>query len=646
MISELHLENFGCYYGSHTLHLDDGVYSVIARDVDDEERSNWLGKSTFLLAPSFILFGMPSREVVSHPFRVEDDWISYGKPRGEASMWWEDIHITRSRVRGKSTQLEVYHRNTPKKVLAKQEAQDYINRSIGLTEDDFYQTCFFGQKKLSHFVTCDPSTRMKTVVGWFKLEKLQESEEIIKADIGKLLKKVTELEHQRDIQRAQIGLEGAPDVTYYEREIKETEPKLQKALGRVQRLKLDADKLSKWRRDLDDAHRYWELHDEGVALRAEFDKLKDESKELERLESIEQEYQTRLTIAKRERDSKQRLSCGLFDGKCPVGGIECPVKDELNKNPKQNKKLLDEAEASLQKVIKDRPNIDEFTCVKGRMVDREVKSHDLDRLREQVARYKDAATRISNDGEPPEDENGDYQEAETDRVELESKLNELKRNRDACTRLVESEKKITEQLVEAQKQLTTMREALAICGRNGAQKRLVKTQLEVIEGGANNLLNRCAIPLSLQVKWGRETNGLAKACDECGQPFPKTTTIRKCAQCGAERGPEISPKLDIELSNSSGGAYDLVGGSFQLSASKWLRNNRLSGWDVGLIDEPFGALDASNRKAFANHLASLLRSDYGFRQAFIVAHHKEIMNALPRCVEITNNEGHATLKVM
>lgn len=124
------------------------------------------------------------------------------------------------------------------------------------------------------------------------------------------------------------------------------------------------------------------------------------------------------------------------------------------------------------------------------------------------------------------------------------------------------------------------------------------------------------------------------------------TTHHMCGHCGNARGPKLVNKFEIRPTRVSGGAEDLAGGAFQLSASAWLRNDRSSAWSVALIDEPFGALDTEHRKALAHQLTVMLQSSYGFRQTFITAHHDTVMDALPKRVEIVSDGTYSTARIV
>ena len=121
-------------------------------------------------------------------------------------------------------------------------------------------------------------------------------------------------------------------------------------------------------------------------------------------------------------------------------------------------------------------------------------------------------------------------------------------------------------------------------------------------------------------------------CDKCGAVYPASQKIKRCERCGADRGPKLVEKLEIELSDRSGAAEDLAGIALQLSAASWLRTQRGSQWSQAFIDEPFGALDVHGARALSTHLATMLGGQ--FASVLVVTHDRNISDALPGRIEI------------
>jgi hypothetical protein len=101
-------------------------------------------------------------------------------------------------------------------------------------------------------------------------------------------------------------------------------------------------------------------------------------------------------------------------------------------------------------------------------------------------------------------------------------------------------------------------------------------------------------------RWSREGDDLATVCEACGTAFPKSRKVKECARYGGARGPNLIEKLELDLSDRSGAAEDLVGGAMQFAAAAWLRRERGVAWSTAFLDEPFGSLDEAHRRGLAS----------------------------------------------
>ena len=665
-ITQLVLNNWVCFAGLHTLDLTEGVYAVVAKGEDNPERSNWLGKSSFLESIVYALYGKRRKGV------LEDEWITDGQQIGSVSLTIDgDLTITRTRTRGSSTKLVVVDSNIIGS-LAKDEAQTHIDRLVGMSADDFFATCYFEQKRMARFVTCDASERMATIVAWLGLESLQAAEDSVKDESQALGGAIETIRRDRQVAvqlvatlLEPLGFEATPPydcdalATELERDhVPLFKRGLENARGVLATAENDRDKLVAYRHSLVDAERYAEVIQEGATLAASINLPKGNPDAIT-VPAAELVQATRLAMnaahadmrhASDEHAQKSRLARGQFDGVCPVGGIQCPAQIELNAQGVINATAAAKARNALE-------------TAQARKTQAEAAYEEAQRAQQEVARVlarldslRDEATRLRPSLKVAKSE----QHSGKDDVAIAARVNEARqqvyaeesayiRHQSACDKLKELAKDETRRVAELQAldaKFTVYRQAAAILGRNGAQRKIAEKALADIERGANQLLTQAGIDLRLSVAWSREGAGVAKTCDTCGAAFPASVKQKVCNKCGAARGQNTVNKLTLDLSDRSGAAEDLAGGAFQLAASAWLRHNRLTPWGVALIDEPFGALDSANRRAFAQHLTTMLRGEYGFSQAFVVAHHTSIMDALPRRIEITGTANGSTIEIV
>lgn len=635
-IANITVENWLRYRGVHTRDLDADVYAVVARHVADEERSNWLGKTSFLYAAPFALFGCKPPGV-----RLEDDWITHGEGKGGVVVELDDgTRVIRGRKRGKSTQLIVKHGN---QVAKGDEAQKLVEQLVGVGEDDFFATCFFKQKEMARIVNEPPRDRMQRIGGWFRLGPLQSCEQNVRDRLNALVE-----QKQKIVARTAVILEligesdEKPDLGGLK---KEADAKHNAAT----KLQSEIDEHADWVVSAQHAAEYEKLRVRGIELRNELRELDPQAveKRAEFLKKAAAKSQADLDIVVKEEGEAEKLSRGEFDGHCPVMNDECPVASQVRLKMKGNNMLVEKA----RKKASDLRH--KTKTQRGTLADEQAK---LDKARKLVAEFEQTKVRaldlkrdwqeIQESGPPPDTSElgAKVERAWTEANDAQLAYQNAKTIVDNAKQHAEEIERLKQESTKLNEKIAVHREALVIFGRNGAQRQIAEVALAEIEVDANALLIDAGIDLQVETQWSREAaSGLATACDSCGAPFPKSQKVKQCERCGAGRGPKTIDKLDIEISDRSGAAEDLAGISLQLAAAAWLRRERNVGWSVAFIDEPFGSLDAANRRALSTHFAAMLKGRYGFAQSFVVAHDQSITDALPARVEIVADDRGSAL---
>lgn len=634
--------NWMRYRGEHVIELDAQVYGVVAEHRNDPERSNWLCKSGFIegLGP-FPLFGW-------HRFRTEDEWITNGESEGFVEIEYDDgFAVKRRRQRGKATRLEVEQAHDDA-------AQKKIDEHIGLGQSDFFATCFFLQKRMSQFIIARPAQRMEVVTEWLDLAPLERAG--ARAQRGLAAAIAEEAKHLVVRGQAQARIEDMLGRYGVERAALSAE--LGKRGAAAERKRDAARKKAEGLRDrITDAKANRRDAEGAAAFRDIEAKLKSAStmaavvpgdSEIAALRREHEEQQVATRAALTEVNRKRLLVQGKFDGRCPVDSMFCPVADDINARRAPAKKLLAEAEAELAKCTKVSHDAQyAWTEATEKARAESNRKARVQSLEEQLERHRLAHERAkkAEKSESVESMQREADEAQHEADEAEQVVREVRRDFDTLERAIVILQEVEENLEAVRKKVATAREAAIILGRNGAQRRIAESSLAEIEAAANAELAQSNIDLAMFVRWARETKGLATACDVCGAPFPASKAVKGCERCGAARGPKLEERLDIDLTDRSGAAEDLAGIAFQLAAGAWLRARRSSAWSTAFIDEPFGALDDSNRRALATHLATMLRGRYGFDQSFVIAHNRGIMDALPGRIRVLADNDRSTVEV-
>lgn len=646
-VSELRLFNWLCYRGEHRLTLAPIVYGVLAQRVDDADRSNWSGKTGLLNAVRFALYG-------KHPAAVEDDWITHDEPAGGCGLLLSDGTIVeRRRERGKATRLAVQVPGQPKAFDG--DAQRVLEERIGMADGDFTATCFFPQKQIDRFVTATPSQRMAVIAGWLQLEPLQRAEKAVRQSLNRLLDEDTRTEAALGAQHGTIRsllsqyFELAPNdaLSWVEADadmgevVNDCRKAAAAAKAHADRLKAALVEYTEWRGAVAGAAAFDRIMAEVAALGDVEETARKRGAVVARLTAatkVADEAKDRCVVERKQYTEVEALARGRFGGKCPIDGHACPDVVAMNSAVEANTQALSRLRASGEAStnhlrIVNRP-VDDARAELRAIDDAEARRVVL---LESTAAHRPAKARIEAAGMPPDTSTQEqaadaawetYQQAEGEAREA-ARVHELVRGAFVAV------EHLQEQSRQTKRRVVIMQQAIAILGRNGAQRRIAEGALGNIATMANESLRETGIPLQVDITWAHEGQGLADECPECGAAYPKGRSVKQCGRCGSVRGPKTIDRIDVKLSNVSGAAEDLAGVAIQLAAGAWLRARRGSAWSAAFIDEPFGALDPSNRRALATHLAALLRGRYGFEQAAVVAHDRAITDSMPGRLLVT-----------
>ena len=633
-ITAIEMENYGPFRGGHRLTLEPKAYGIAAEGVDDAERSNWSGKTTLAELPKHVLYG-------SHSWRNEDGWISRDEARAEITLVLSDgTRIARTRTRGKRTELS-YQEKGKKAYATQDEAQRLIVERVGLDERDYTHSCAFEQRQVARLILAKPADRMAVVSAWLRLEKLEAAHENARERLAALVNDGASF-----VQTALVTRERAKDLDAKKAAKLDADDALSAARGGVSLAQAALEEAL-------DAVR-------AVEARAEYAQAEADA------QAVEAEYRSSKPVAKvdtglatRVRDqwdqaakAKTRLSLlsvtGKFSGECPVAPIDCPSRAAVDGARKE----------TLAKARVVQEELDEATKLAREWqaeADRNTREAEArERLGERAAylrkRANELGERAAKKGAKTVLDPEHYRKGL--RVAQERLEDALRAAGEATITYQQAQAAdaalamMEKQAARHERDTALLRTAVAILGRGGAQRRVAEGALGEIEAGANAALATCGIELGVRVAWGREGEGLATTCESCGTPFPSSQRVKSCTRCNAERGPKVVHRLDIETSDRSGAAEDLAGTMVQLAAASWLRRSRGSAWATVVMDGVFGQLDGAHRRLLSQGLGHVLAS-VGVEQAFVVAHHAQVVEALPGAILIERDgEGWSRAKVV
>ena len=617
MISRLVLKNWLAYRGEHVLDLEAKAYAIHAHRADlDPDRSNWCGKSALVESIRFALYGV-------HRHDTEDGWITNGEKEGSVRVEMPDgAWIERSRVRGKTTVVRASF--SQEKESAKDRAQEEIARHLALSEEDYRNTCDWAQGEMARIITLRPAQRTEIVSQWLGLAPLEKALDLAKSDYRSQLRALEA-----------IAAEEKAVVLPEERDVAALERELQTVASEVAQLEAALDEARLLTADYERWKEAEQLRQEAAGLEKA---IAAAGKVLVRDPAAETAAEAE---AARDLRQKRQLAAGVFDGACPVASIQCPAKDQILAQRAHNASLLEAAR--LRHGEADRALSDARTAQRegqARVQELERLKGRLDGLRVQIARAPAQAPPVPGDLAALRQDLDAARRRQQEAATAVSLAREANAQRERAAALVATLRTKRE---EAAADLRICKDGVGIF--RDALRVVAEGNLARIERRANQALVAAGVDLQVAVSWVSEGKDLAKDCAECGEPFPSSRKVRACARCGAERGPNLIQELTIEPSNVSGAANDLAGIFVQFAASAWVRSARGSTWATACLDEPVAQLDRANRRSFAAALPRLLAAS-AFRQAFVVAHTPETLEALPGRIVIVNEGGNATPKVI
>ena len=615
----LRLANWGPYRGDATILLEPSFYAVTSERDGDSERSNWGSKSYLLEAIPFGLFGC-------HRHRREEDWLSHGEVEGGVGIVFSTgLEIQRWRKPGGGTQIDAWAYGQH---YRGEEAQRAIERTIGLTLEDFRTTSWLQQGEASAIVRGDPATRTAMVSRWLGLEKVERALSLART---KALSADRALEDVRAkaralTERANRLVEAQPSfglLTAYEGKLLEWEQLLEMASEE------EADRRL--------AEERQKIEQECGRLREELGEAAgDQSQNVLTSRDARDAARARLQAATVKRANRASVASGAFHGRCPVAGIACPAKDEINDLGDAAREEAEAAEHAWADAKTESAAAEAaLRLVEQRETTRNAKLARLQTLQERLDSMGGGSGAPEGFGLVLGQVRAQRDAVAADVAGIRARLlehREVRREHEA----------LQEELTRLGREVATAREGTALLAR--APRRLAEGALGRIAADGNGILTTSGIDLAFDVHWERETKDLAESCESCGRAFPRSAKVKACEGCGAPRGSKKIRRLDYELSDRSGAAEDLVGLAMAFSAGAWLRGERGSSFGVLLGDELSAQLDRAHRRVMSQHLPAMLKAAR-IEQSMIVSHSPDAVASLPGRIRISRKGKWSTVSV-
>jgi DNA repair exonuclease SbcCD ATPase subunit len=649
-LTEVLLQDWMCFAGSNKLEgLPAAPIAVIARFSDNRERSNWAGKTALLEAIRWALQGV-------HRKRVEDGIIFRGAPKAGVVLRFDTgLQVSRVRPRGGPTVLEIVGAGRP--LLTRDAAEAELERILRLSSEDMRNTLWWGQGDTEALIGETSGDRRKVVGRWLELELWER--------LGKRATK--ELGTFRDaLERARAvltGLDSGRPVADVERDLAIVEAKLRRADENIKAVEISlagnpardrkAAEVSKMETELQEAAR------RASAARQDYAMASGATVPAEELDARREA--SRAAGAKRgAAEGEERRALAVvgdgFDGECPVTCEACPVAEEVREKDAAIQARAQAAKVVHAKAAKESEEAFRRMEAAVNAQNQAEKSHvrmdeAIGATRAISVRLDAARAELAEMPVPEPEDPGARARLSTLRTERDGeqiRVGALRREAQEARRRDDGIEQARANVAVAEGNARAAVLAARALGPTGIPAKIAADQLGALERRANALLS--GMGLSFAFAWQRELQDQATECRECGHIYEKRSRAKECPSCGIDRGRKRSDELDVivddgseELEDArvkSGGARVLVASAIRLAAAMMIRERRGSPLALAIVDEPFGALDAANRRELARTFGAMLGS-VGLEQAFVVSHDEALLAALPARIVVTR-DGRAS----
>lgn len=680
-IRSVTIENFMPYRGSFTRTFAKGqIISIMAQYDGDLSRSNRAGKTSFLDAILFCLYGKSrSKRMVQLVHSGTDGAVV----KVELEEEGEHFEIVRSVAADGKGKLELKGWEGAKKKAS----QEIIDQLIGMDYTEFMATAFFAQNDIDQFMQADPQAKKQILMRWLQQTNWPQYESAAGSYKAKLEERRIKLKASLDALGGAIDLDAlrqeAVELTKAQKKIETKRDKIQQqmALIQVEISKLDQvtgfeEEATKLRAEIDKLRRN---RPDGEAFRAALDKVEAGLKKyptisklkFERAEQLNKEGLGRLgEIGAEIKQVKERLASikSSMTGFCPVLSAPCdriePDEKMIRAEEKRLEKLEAEQEERSQLTTKAAKVIQVFEYQRDLTAKKDTLTHKLahaDGLEKQIASLEKKRRSLLK--KIPEDIDDQRQEL-IDKLESLSRTNgdfkveisRLASRIGEAAATLKTARQAADRRQAAEVDLRQIEQELGDClfvsymfGKNGIPSVEIENSFEQIEEDANLILERLNTSFHLEFESTRELKDWEPACLMCGTLFERGERTHICQECGTAREKKRRDELQLKIFEGdderyfymdSGGGKILLSVAIRLALIRLARLRKGSSWGVLFLDEVFGQLDQANRTAMIELITKTIVRDLGFEQVFVISHDNDIQNAMPNrlIVNRVNNE--------
>jgi len=690
-LKEIEIENLGIIREAFlAFPRSNPVFGVVGRYEleEDSGRSNRSGKTTFVEANEYLLFGKARTrhhsKLINRTARANGEGM---KVRGVYELQdGSEIEIIRVRTNDGKGVASV----TGFEGSGWAEVNAAIVELIGFSHDEYKNTACFSQGDIHSFMRSGPKEKRVLLLDWLDQTRWETRSEFSKQQAGKAEAKVKQLtgtlnalpDPEGDPDELEAQAEEAQDsaeitlreVATIDAKIEALESEYEEATEQYNlkvRKKQIASELEEVEEALEEAE---QNNKRSLVLEEEFNSESNRLKEIqsEHFEEIGNTRNEMRTLQSKSFDASGRHNQALVaSGVCPVLNEQCDrvspgqvkelarladkagleytkAKDIHEKTKFKQSKGVRELERGIVKIVKKIRELGNTDTERFEtMLDR------LDGELEEIAKKSVAEVR------PPTEITKDKTEASEEVGGLNRQLGLHKTKaitlREAAQRArdyAERRERIEASIEEARLDLGAWGYCAFMFGDRGIPNEFIKGAFETLETDINYVLGRMNCGLSIEFRPYRETKNLEPSCLACGKEFKPRE--RKCFGCSEKRQQKRVEQLvllihdategtESDFSLDSGGGQVLISFAVRLALLFFKVRQGKGETPPIILDEIAGMLDEPNRQAVINVVIHILTEEYGIDQIFWISHNSEIMDLVENNIVVTRNGPHSTV---
>lgn len=671
---------------------DQQLISIMGQWEDNPERSNQSGKSSFIEALTYCLWGetraKTEKELLND--RYDEDMFV------ELLFDVEGVEYTlkRGRTTGNKPIIELsgYEEN--------KEIQTVIDKLIGLTYRDFVATCYFMQGDIHTFMEANNAEKNKYILKWFEKGYWLKLEEEAKLKVNELKLLITQNEY--DTKANQKVFNTEVEVT-----MDELEKRKKEVLGEIAVMEKDIkaleDKQSKvelkqtWqdsiislRKRLENIPDRIELYEEDIEnfanvtttitnLQHNLDDPDDG--QIDILIEQEQELFADKKSAENERLRLrgQYTKVSKFEGYCEALDIECQTASEqkvavlmkLAREGEVNNKLIKSYASDLDKIRSKKDKlkkiIDEYKTkmLDIKMLKASIHRIDVDlaknniqalkkeekQIKAEIATLKGKVEKIEIDFDQEEYDDlvSDYNVSMGILEELNFDIGKQNNIAENIKKAKKNVARLEKELIHLQDESTQWKFVMYMFSKNGIPSNQIESTFDEIQDEVNIILEKLGTDLSVEFSNSKELSSWESHCLACGSEFKKGQKSHSCLECGVDREKKRKNEFQVKIKEGSketlfhldsGGGKVLISIAIRIALTRILFRRLGIKFNILILDEVFAQLDAVNRDYVVKLITGYLINEMGFEQIFIISH-TEIKNAIPDTILITRKEDYS-----